>query len=189
MGEPQFNSLSPNSGDTEWDLLAKLVLLFGGTPASEDTAQALLAQLVSLAGGSSGGGLAWNPANLSGAQDYEGITFTVLNDADPIEFMQPVIIGGSGKAALADNSNAGDRPARGIAVNDSTADEAVTILVLGLLLNNAANFTPGEPIYLGAQALTQTIPSASGEAVQQLGFALTTKIAFIDINSTYLVLQ
>lgn len=188
MGEPQFTSLSPNSGDTEWDLLAKLVLLFGGTPASEDTAQALLAQLVTLAGGGSSARLGLNPANLSGSEDYQGITFTVTNGGSALSIMQPAIIAGDGTAGLASNADA-NHPARGIVASAASAGQPVTLLVLGLLLNTAANFTPGGTLYLGESDITQTIPVGTGIVVQQVGFALTADIAFIDINSTYLVLQ
>lgn len=56
-GVLEFSTLAPQSDDTQWDLLAKLVLLFGGVPASQDTARALIARLVELATESSGSSL------------------------------------------------------------------------------------------------------------------------------------
>lgn len=56
-GVLEFSTLTPQSDDTQWDLLAKLVLLFGGVPASQDTARALIARLVELATESSGSSL------------------------------------------------------------------------------------------------------------------------------------
>lgn len=186
MGEPQFASLSPDSGDTEWDLLAKLVLLFGGTPASADTAQGLLSQLVSLANGGSGGGVSLNAENLTTDHSYQGITLgnaTVLGS--PLNFGD--VLTEESDGGWVEWTFASAAPARGICVADSSGG-VTTVLFTGLVRDDSFSFTPGETLYATESGISGTPPSASGEIVQQIGFALSADIAFIDMNSTFLTL-
>lgn len=91
-----------------------------------------------------------------------------------------------GKWNLASNEDGVTIPAQGLAVAATAgADEAVTVLVYGIVRNDSWTWTVGGAIYLGVDgALTQTTPSSSGEIVQKVGYAISADIAFFDFNST-----
>lgn len=119
---------------------------------------------------------------------YTGITIVGLNAGATIAQWEAVYLDGSSTWQLADANGSSTYPARGLAVAAYVSTNPATILTYGTVRNDAWNWTPGGAIYLSGTvgALTQTAPSASGDKVQQVGFALTADIAFFDMNSTYL---
>jgi len=116
---------------------------------------------------------------------YNGKTITGLNAGATIAQWEAVYLGGSSTWLLADANGSGTFPARGLATAAYVNTNAATILVEGTVRNDAWNWTPGGTIYLSgtAGALTQTAPSASGDKVQQVGFALTADIAYFNFAS------
>jgi hypothetical protein len=119
---------------------------------------------------------------------YTGTTIVGLNAGATIAQWEAVYLDSSSTWQLADANGSSTYPARGLAVAAYSNTNPATILVHGTVRNDAWNWTPGGTIYLSgtAGALTQTAPSASGDKIQQVGFALTADIAFFDMNSTYL---
>lgn len=121
---------------------------------------------------------------------YSGTSISGLNAGATIAQWEAVYLGGSSTWLLADANGSGTYPARGLAVASYVNTNAAIIVVHGTVRNDAWTWTPGGTIYLSttAGALTQTAPSASGDKVQAVGFALTADIAFFDFNSTYVTI-
>lgn len=119
---------------------------------------------------------------------YTGQTISGLNAGATIAQWEAVYLDSSSTWQLADANGSGTYPARGLAVAAYVNTNPAIILVHGTVRNDAWAWTPGGTIYLSgtAGALTQTAPSTSGDKVQQVGFALTADIIFVDFNSTYL---
>lgn len=119
---------------------------------------------------------------------YTGAAVVGLNAGATIAQWEVVYLDSSSTWQLADANGSGTYPARGLATAAYVSTNPATILVHGTVRNDAWNWTPGGAIYLSGTpgALTQTAPSTSGDKVQQIGFALTADIVFVDFNSTYL---
>lgn len=118
---------------------------------------------------------------------YEGTQIVGLVNLGGVTQWEAVTLNSSSQWVLADANGAGLFPARGIAVATALTTVAVTVLVNGVVRNDAWNWTPGGAIYLSATpgAITQTAPSTTGDNVQQVGYAITADIAFFDFNSTF----
>lgn len=122
---------------------------------------------------------------------FTGNTILGLNAGATIAQWETVYVGGSSTYLLADANGSGTYPAVGVAITSGTSSNPLTIMVRGTVRNDAWNWTPGGRIYLSTTAggLTQTAPSSSGDKVQDVGFALTADIAYLDFNGVYLTVQ
>lgn len=122
---------------------------------------------------------------------YEGTTITGLNAGATIAQWELVYLGGSSTWLLADANGSGTYPTCGMAVAAYSSTNPAVILTRGTVRNDAWNWTPGGRLYMSTTAggLTQTAPSTSGDKVQDVGFALTADIAYVDFNGVYLTVQ
>jgi hypothetical protein len=91
-----------------------------------------------------------------------------------------------GEWKKADADAAGAFPARGLAMAAGTDGGAAEVLVMGSVRNDAWTWVSG-PIYLSATAggLTQTPPAAPGDAIQEVGYAITADKAFFHFSPAY----
>lgn len=119
---------------------------------------------------------------------YSGTTITGLNNSGGVTQWDAVYLNGSSQWVLADANGSGTYPARGLATATVATGNATTVVVHGTVRNDGWAWTPGGTLYLSTTAgsMTQTAPSASGDKVQAVGYALTATIIFVDFNSTYL---
>lgn len=132
------------------------------------------------------GGVSLNAA-LSTDDTYAGLTISGINGGETIAQWEVVYYSFSDTEWMkADANAAGKFPAAGIAVAATTNGNAATVLVSGTVRNDAWTWVAG-PIYLSTTAggLTQTAPSASGDCVQPVGYAITADVAFFHFNQAY----
>jgi hypothetical protein len=132
-----------------------------------------------------GGSTDFDTGALSSDDTKVGLTLTGLNAGATIAQWEAVYIDSSSTYQLADANGSGTYPARGLAVAAYVSTDPAVILREGIVRNDAWNWTPGGTIYLSTTAggLTQTAPSASGDKIQQVGFALTADIAYLNFGS------
>jgi hypothetical protein len=119
---------------------------------------------------------------------YHGIGITGINAGATIAQWETVYYDfAAGEWLLADANGVNTFPAQGLAVAAGTDGNALTVMVQGIVRNDAWAWSAG-PIYLSTTAggLTQTAPSTSGDKVQVVGFALTADVAYFNFNTTYL---
>lgn len=117
---------------------------------------------------------------------YSGTTITGLNAGATIAQWDAVYLDSSSTWQKADCNGSGTYPARGLAVSAGTNANPLTVLVHGTARNDGwTSWTVGGQLYLSgtAGATTQTAPSASGDHIQQYGFAISSKIIFVDFGS------
>ncbi len=155
---------------------------FEGTTAFTDdvTAEEIDADVINA------GAIALNGA--PGTDDtYSGLTITGKNAGATIAQWEVVYMGASFQWLLADSNGANTYPAAGVAVAAGTSGNPLTVLTRGVVRNDAWNWSVGR-IYLSTTAggLTQTPPATTGDKVQDVGFALSADVAFLDFNGTYL---
>lgn len=118
------------------------------------------------------------PADL----DYSGIT-TGLTANENQGFGDAVFINATSEAQLGDASTIATAYCLGLCTGTVTTGNTGTYLLQGFARNDAWNWTPGEPIYLSlngttGNTLTQTAPSATGEMVQLLAWAVSADIIY-----------
>lgn len=138
------------------------------------------------ANGSGGGGSTdFDIGTLTSDDTKVGLTITGLNAGATIAQWEAVYLGGSSTWLLADANGSGTYPARGLAVAAYSNTNPAVVLREGIVRNDAWNWTPGGTLYLSLTAggMTQTMPFTSGEKIQQVGFALTADIAYINMAS------
>lgn len=116
---------------------------------------------------------------------WEGVGVSGLLAGATIAQWEAVYVGGSSTYLLADANGSGTYPARGLAVAAYSSTDPAIIVREGTVRNDAWNWTPGGTIYISTTpgGLTQTAPSATTEIVQQVGFALTADIAYVNFAS------
>jgi hypothetical protein len=123
---------------------------------------------------------------------YEGVQIVGETAGATIAQWEAVYLadagGGTGSWMLADANGTNTYPARGLAVAAYSSSNAATILVQGIVRNDAWAWTPGGNIYLSTTAggLTQTAPSTSGDKIQIVGYALWSDAAYFNFNGSYL---
>jgi hypothetical protein len=120
-----------------------------------------------------------------------GTTISGLNAGATIAQWEAVYLSASSTWLLADANGSGTYPAVGLAVAAGSDTNPLTVITTGTVRNDAWNWTPGGRLYLSATAggLTQTAPSTSGDQVQDVGFALTADIAFVDFSGLYVTIE
>jgi len=130
-------------------------------------------------------------ASLGSNNTYDGITIAGLNAGATIAQWEIVYLGASSTWLLADANGSGTYPACGMAVAAYSSTNPAIIITRGTVRNDTWNWTPGGRLYLSGTpgGLTQTAPSASSDKVQDVGFALTADIAYLDFNGVYLTVQ
>ena len=125
---------------------------------------------------------------------YHGITLTGRNYGEEVAVGQLVYLDDTaGEWMVADADEAGHWPARGIAVLHGHDGDPATILVLGVMRNDAWGFTEGQSLYLSDSGTTRadagvvsgTAPVGSGDCVQIVGFALSDDEAFFNFTGVY----
>lgn len=123
--------------------------------------------------------------NLAVDDTSNGFAISGLNAGATIAQWEVVYLGAASKWLLADANGASTYPARGLAIAAYVDTNPAVILREGTVRNDAWNWTPGGTLYLSTTAggLTQTPPAASGDKVQQVGFALTADIAYFNFAS------
>jgi lysophospholipase L1-like esterase len=116
---------------------------------------------------------------------FEGNQLTGLNNSGGVTQWDAVYLNGSSQWVLADANGSGTYPARGLVSATASTGNASSVITRGTVRNDAWSWTPGGQLYLSTTAgsLTQTAPSTSGDKVQQIGFALTADIIFVDFAS------
>ena len=124
-------------------------------------------------------------ADLGTDDTYEGITIVGKNAGETLTQWDAVYLKSDGKWWLASAEFGATNKAWGLAVTAGTANNPLTVLAYGIVRNDAWAWTVGGEIYLSVDgALSHTTMSASGDIVQQVGYAISADIAFFDFNST-----
>ena len=118
----------------------------------------------------------------------EGTTIAGRNSGEAITQWDAVYLGSSSTWLKADADGTGTYPARGLALTTVGSAAALTVIVKGVVRNDAWAWTPGGTIYLSTTpgGLTQTAPATSGNKVQAVGWALSADEMYVDPNSEYL---
>lgn len=122
---------------------------------------------------------------LPGANNtYEGETIIGRNAGATIAQWEAVYLDASGTWQLADANGTGTYPCRGLAVAAYVNTNPAEVIYNGVVRNDTWAWTVGGDIYLSttAGALTQTAPSASGDKVQRIGWALTADSIIVTIG-------
>lgn len=117
---------------------------------------------------------------------YAGRAITGVNAGATIAQWEAVLMGSGGEWLLADATDDSLAPCRGLAAAAGTDNNPMTVVTEGVIRNDAWNWTTlGAPIYLSTTAggLTQTPPSATGEIVQPVGFAITADVMYLCIGA------
>lgn len=124
-------------------------------------------------------------ATLGANNTYEGRTISGLNAGATLTQWNVVYLGASSTWLVADADGSGTFPARGIATAGAASAAAVIVLTEGVVRFDTWTWTPGGDLYLSKTAggLTQTAPSASGDKVQKVGFALSATAAYFNFGS------
>jgi hypothetical protein len=121
---------------------------------------------------------------------WQGRAITGVNAGATIAQWEAVYLGSGGEWLLADANGSGTFPCRGLAAEAGTDNNPMSVVTEGVIRNDAWNWTTiGGAIYLSntAGGLTQTPPSASGEIVQPVGFALSADSIYLNIGAaTYI---
>lgn len=127
-------------------------------------------------------------AGLTTDDTANGLGICNRNSGAALAQWDAVYMGPSSTWLLADADGSGTYPARGLVVSAVAGSGILTkVLTQGTVRNDAWNWTVNGAIYLSTTAggLTQTAPSASGDKVQIVGWAITADIAYFDFNSIY----
>lgn len=133
-----------------------------------------------------------NTTDLRVNNTYEGDVIAGLTAGATIAQWEAVYLDGSSTWQLADANGTGTYPCRGLAVAAYVSTNSAIIINKGIVRNDAWTWTPGGTVYLSTTAggLTQTAPSTSGDKVQQIGYALSADLLFVNIASgEYLTVQ
>ncbi len=120
----------------------------------------------------------------------QGAKITGLVNSGGVTQWDTVYLNASSQWVKADANGSGTFPARGLALTTQLTGVAVDILTYGIVRHDAWTWTPGGSIYLSGTAggLTQTAPSASGDNVQEVGYAIDADTAFFHFSPSYVTL-
>jgi hypothetical protein len=117
---------------------------------------------------------------------WHGRAIAGVNAGATIAQWEAVVMGSGGEWLLADATDDSLAPCRGLAAAAGTDGNPMTVVTEGVIRNDAWSWaTLGAPIYLSTTAggLTQTAPSATGEIVQPVGFAITADVMYLCIGA------
>jgi len=132
------------------------------------------------------GALAINSDILSSNTTYKGETTNVTVDANTYGFGCTLTL--TSVDGHYDMANATDttKLCKGIACESGTGTKK--ILTRGQVCNTSWNFNLGDPLYLSTTdgEITQTVPSATGNAIQILGWPLSNDTIEVNITHEYL---
>lgn len=120
---------------------------------------------------------------------WGGRGITGVNAGATIAQWEAVYMGSGGEWLLADATDDTAAPMRGLAAAAGTDNNPMTVVTEGVIRNDAWNWTIGGMLYLSTTAggLTQTAPSSAGEIVQQVGFAITADVIYLNVGAaTYI---
>jgi hypothetical protein len=114
-----------------------------------------------------------------------------LNNSGGVTQWDAVYLNGSSQWVRASSSGGGSvtYPCRGLATVTASTANPTTIVVNGTIRHDSWSWTPGGTIYLGASAgsLTQTIPVAPGDVIQQVGYALNSVTMAVEISTSFTI--
>lgn len=117
---------------------------------------------------------------------YGGRAITGVNAGATIAQWEAVYMGSGGEWLLADATDDTAAPCRGLAATAGTDNNPMTVVTEGVIRNDAWNWTTlGGTIYLSTTTggLTQTAPSATGEIVQAVGYAISADVMYLCIGA------
>lgn len=119
---------------------------------------------------------------------FEGTVVIGRNAGATIAQWEAVYLDSSGTWQLADANGSGTYPCRGLATAAYSSGNAAVVLDDGVARNDAWAWTIGGDVYLSTTAggLTQTAPSASGDKIQKIGYALSADSIRVMITGEYL---
>ena len=134
-----------------------------------------------------------NDIQLNNAPNNDSTSGTILNmniATGGVTSKTAVCIYSAGTITTADKGQTA-RPAIGIALTGTnTAGTTCRVLISGFMRNDTWNWTPGRVIYLGASgALTQTVPTISGDMVQIIGIATGTDHMIVNPQLVTVIIQ
>ncbi len=124
------------------------------------------------------------PADLN----VKGITTDVTVDENTVGFGAALHIDSDGNQIMADADGTAVIPCHFLAAESGTGVKKV--LLVGFATNTAWSWSSGEPIYVSTTAgeLTQTAPSATGDRVQIVGYAMSATTMFFNPDFTDLTI-
>lgn len=102
-----------------------------------------------------------------------------------LSLFNAVYMDSTGKWQPTSASGSGTYPCRGLANAAVSSGTSTPVLTLGVARNDSWTWTPGADIYISTTsgALTQTAPSATGNIIQKIGFALSATAIYVNIGS------
>lgn len=160
-----------------------LTLVAGGniTLTTDNTAKSVT--IASSGGG--GGATNFDTATLSSDNTKVGITVSGQNAGASLTQWDLVYMGASSTWLKADANGSGTYPARGMAVAAYSNTDPAVVIREGIVRHDAWSWTPGGTLYMSITAgeMTQTPPSTATEKIQQVGFAITADIAYVNFAS------
>ncbi len=189
-GVPYYSSSSTIASSAA--LASGNVILGGGAGSAPVSSNiAVSANVTTLPGNLVTGGSVTFNATMSADDSFRGLAISGLNAGATIAQWEAVYLDSSSTWQLADANGSGTYPAVGLAVAAYSSTNAAVVVYSGTVRNDAWSWTPGGVVYLSTTAggLTQTVPSTSGDKVQQIGRALTADVLLVNINNEYLTVQ
>jgi hypothetical protein len=119
--------------------------------------------------------------------EYSGDISTMQVDVNGVGFGAALHLDTDGNWIEATASGATTVPCLALALETGTGSKKV--FLKGFIRDDSWNWTVGDPIYVGVTAgtLTQTIPSATGQQVQIVGYATHADRMFF--NPSYTIIE
>ena len=116
--------------------------------------------------------LATPASDLTGA----GLIETVTVDTNATGVGAALYLAADGHYDEADADSSATMPCTALALETGTGSKRV--LIMGMIRNDAWNWTPGGKVYVSTTtgALTQTAPSGTGDQVQVVGVAISADV-------------
>ena len=117
-------------------------------------------------------------------QTGEGLVLPGLTAGNAVAFGNLVYPKSDGKFYLTDADAGASMPARGMALGTAVIDATFDMITYGPVIDANWSFTVGGLIYAHTTegSFTQTAPSASGDQVQVIGYALSSTAMFFNPN-------